>query len=90
LQKVVDDKGVSPFVRASFEPLLSAAVSHLGANGQYAAEATASNGAEGTHLTVTDQWVVFARPRSQRVVLQDIERMRRAVLNSGRRARYWP
>jgi very-short-patch-repair endonuclease len=84
LQRVVDDKGVSPFLRASFEPLLSSAMSHLDAGGQYAAEATPSNGGDGAHLTVTDQWVVFARPRSQRVVLQDIDRMRRAVANSDR------
>jgi very-short-patch-repair endonuclease/transcription elongation GreA/GreB family factor len=84
LQKVVDDKGVSPFVRASFEPLLSSVVSHLDAGGQYASDAMGSNGGDGAHLTVTDQWVVFARPRSQRVVLQDIDRMRRAVLNSDR------
>jgi hypothetical protein len=49
LQKVVDDKGVSPFVRASFEPLLSSVVSHLDAGGQYAADAMASNGGDGAH-----------------------------------------
>jgi AAA domain len=84
LQKVGEDKGVSPFVRASFEPLLSLALSHIDTGGRYAADAVASNGDDGAHLTVTDQWVVFARPRSQRAVLQDIDRMRRAVKNSDR------
>jgi hypothetical protein len=27
-------------------------------------------------LAVTDQWVLFARPRSQHVVLRDIDRLR--------------
>jgi very-short-patch-repair endonuclease len=84
LQKVGEDKGVSPFVRASFEPMLSLAVSHLDTDGRYAVDASSSNGGDGAHLTVTDQWVVFARPRSQRAVLQDIDRMRRAVKNSDR------
>ena len=86
LQKVGEDKGVSPFVRASFEPLLSLALSHIDAGGRYAVDAASSNGGDGAQLTVTDQWVVFARPRSQRAVLQDIDRMRRAVRNSDRHA----
>ena len=32
-------------------------------------------------LTVTDKWVLFARPRSQHVVLQDIDRLRRSTEN---------
>jgi very-short-patch-repair endonuclease len=84
LQRACEDKGVSPFVRASFEPLLSSAASHLDAGGRYTVDATTSNDNDGARLTVTDQWVVFARPRSQRVVLQDIDRMRRAVKNCDR------
>src|SRR5262249_18925340 len=34
---------------------------------------------EAPRLTVTDEWVVFARPRSQHVVLQDIDRLRRSA-----------
>jgi very-short-patch-repair endonuclease len=30
-------------------------------------------------LTVTDRWVLFARPRSQHIVLQDIDRLRRSA-----------
>ena len=30
-------------------------------------------------LTITDNWVLFARPRSQHVVLQDIDRLRRSA-----------
>ena len=32
-----------------------------------------------SRLTVTDKWVLFARPRSQHVVLQDIDRLRRST-----------
>ena len=35
--------------------------------------------AEKARLTVTDKWVLFARPRSQHVVLQDIDRLRRSA-----------
>src|SRR5262249_24279841 len=32
-----------------------------------------------TQLTVTGEWVLFARPRSRHVVLQDIERLRKVA-----------
>jgi hypothetical protein len=39
-----------------------------------------NNGVEDTaRLIITDRWVLFARPRSQHLVLHDIDRLRRTV-----------
>lgn len=85
LKKCGDAQALSPFVRDSFEPILTAAAAHLGNGGRYL------RSEEGTkveddpeRLTITDQWVLFARPRSQHVVLQDLERLR-GVLGDGDR-----
>ena len=84
LRAVGEGGGVSPFSRASFESILSLAASHLDPARQGAPDCTPFNGSGQSRLTVTDQWVVFARPRSQHVVLQDIDRLRRTVENTGR------
>ena len=39
---------------------------------------------EPPRLTVTDKWVLFARPRSQYVMLQDIDRLRRSAAKEER------
>jgi very-short-patch-repair endonuclease len=80
LARIAEGDGLSPFDRESFEPILSSAASRLDPGGCYAPDA-ASPGAtnDPSRLTVTDQWALFARPRSQHVVLQDIERLRRAA-----------
>jgi very-short-patch-repair endonuclease len=76
--------GVSPFARESFESILTAAGARLDPDGVYAPEpnmeAHAKTGSP-ARLTVTDQWILFARPRSQHVVLQDLDRLRRATEN---------
>lgn len=82
-----DSEGVSPFARETFEPILSAAGARLDPEGVYAPEVappSSSAPLHGSHLTVTDQWVLFARPRSQHVVLQDIDRLRRSAENEKR------
>ncbi len=83
MQRVSENEGVSPFARESFEPILSAAGARLDREGCYApdtATGTAASAApKSPRLTVTDKWVLFARPRSQHVVLQDIDRLRRST-----------
>ena len=83
IQRASDNEGISPFVRQSFELILSAAGVRLHREGCYmpdaASGAAASVTAERARLTVTDKWVLFARPRSQHVVLQDIDRLRRSA-----------
>jgi very-short-patch-repair endonuclease len=81
-----ENEGISPFAPASFEPILSAAGVHLDREGCYAPH-TATEAPEKpqpSRLTVTDNWVLFARPRSQHVVLQDIDRLRRSTEDTER------
>jgi hypothetical protein len=79
IQRASENEGVSPFARESFEPILSAAGVRLDREGCYAPDMATGTAASGTpeslRLTVTDKWVLFARPRSQHVVLQDIDRL---------------
>jgi hypothetical protein len=85
IQRSAENEGISPFARESFEPILSAAGVRLDREGCYAPEttpvATPSETIQAARLTVTDKWVLFARPRSQHVVLQDIDRVRRSAEN---------
>ncbi len=84
IHRAGEEEGVSPFNRKSFEPILSAASSRLGQDGCYAPDidATAAS-AEPKRLAVTDQWVLIARPRSQHLVPQDIDRLRRSTDANG-------
>lgn len=60
---------VSPFDRDSYRPLLEIA--------RKAIETAAGPG--DAEFTVSDGWVLFARPRGSGVLLQDLERLRSAV-----------
>jgi very-short-patch-repair endonuclease len=85
LKKSCEANGLSPFARDSFEPILAAAASRLGGGGRYLRNTNEANvEIDPKQLTITDQWVLFARPRSQHVVLQDIGRLR-SVLEDGDR-----
>jgi len=83
IQRAGENEGVSPFSRDSFEPILLPAGARIDPEGCYAPDAESGSAATGqappTRLTVTDKWVLFARPRSQHVILQDIDRLRRAA-----------
>lgn len=75
----------SPFDRGSFEPLLRAAATHLDGEGPgvYWPD-TARPGdrklPKPDHkLKVTDTWVLFARPRTNSLFLQDLERLKAEV-----------
>ncbi len=85
LKKSGEANGLSPFARDSFEPILAAAASRLGGDGCYLQTAQDANVEfDPKRLTITDRWVLFARPRSQHVLLQDIARLR-SVLDDGDR-----
>ena len=71
------EDGISPFRPESFEPLLAAAATRLAAEGVYRREEDPASGANGP--VITGDWVFFARPRSQHVVLDDIARFRGAA-----------
>jgi len=71
----------SPFDRGTFEPLLRTAVAHLDANGIYwpnevpAEDRTLPKPDD--KLKVTDTWVLFARPRTNSLFLQDLEKLKK-------------
>ena len=69
----------SPFDRGTFEPLLHAAVTNLDANGVFwpnevPAEDRTLPKADDT-LKITDTWVLFARPRTNNLFIQDLEKL---------------
>ncbi|HET8580453.1 MAG TPA: AAA domain-containing protein, partial [Nitrospiraceae bacterium] len=77
----------SPFDRGTFEPLLRTAVTNLDANGIYwpsevPPEDRAIPKAE-DKLKVTDTWVLFARPRTNNLFLQDLEKLKARVEEAG-------
>lgn len=88
LRRCADDEGLSPFLRGSFEPILSAAAARLDPDGTYTPDDAVTLKPKGetrkTDLAVSDAWVLFARPRTQHVVLQDIERLRNAAEDAKR------
>lgn len=73
----------SPFDRGTFEPLLRTAAANLDANGVYwpdqVSGATRTLPKSDNKLKVTDTWVLFARPRTNNVFLQDLEKLKKRV-----------
>ncbi len=71
----------SPFDRGTFEPLLRTASTNLDANGIYwpnevpAEDRTLPKPDD--KLKVTDTWVLFARPRTNSLFLQDLEKLKK-------------
>jgi len=76
----------SPFDRGTFEPLLRTAATNLDVNGVYwpdevPPEDRSLPKADGK-LKVTDTWVLFARPRTTSVFIQDLENLRKRAEES--------
>jgi len=76
-------KTFSPFDRGTFEPLLRTAYTNLDSNGVYWPDVVPSEDRSlpkpDEKLKVTDTWVLFARPRTNSLFLQDLEKLKRAV-----------
>ncbi len=70
----------SPFDRGSFEPLLRSAVTNLDANGIYRPDQGSPEDRSvpkpHPNFVCTDTWVLFARPRSTNLFIQDLERFK--------------
>lgn len=70
----------SPFDPSTFEPLLRSAVTFLDASGLYWPTQTKADDRTlpkpSDELKVTDTWVLFARPRSSSIFVQDLERFK--------------
>lgn len=74
---------ISPFDRSTFEPLLRSAVTNLDPKGVYwptqiAAEDRSLPKAS-DELKITDTWVLFARPKSASVFIQDLEQFKKQI-----------
>ncbi|MEI7900860.1 MAG: AAA domain-containing protein [bacterium] len=71
----------SPFDRGTFEPLLRTAATNLDANGIYwPNEVTAEDRTlpkPDDKLKITDTWVLFTRPRTNSLFLQDLEKLKK-------------
>jgi very-short-patch-repair endonuclease len=80
------DATFSPFDRATFEPLLRTAATNLDVNGVYWPDEVApedrSMPKADAKLKVTDTWVLFARPRTTSVFIQDLENLRKRTEES--------
>lgn len=77
---------LSPFEPSTFEALLKSAATFLDASGTYWPTQTTPDDRAlpklSDNLVVTDTWVLFARPRSSSLFIQDLERFER-ILESG-------
>ncbi|MFC4933066.1 AAA domain-containing protein [Massilia sp. GCM10023247] len=71
---------VSPFDHASTEPILKLVAGNMTASARYEREAT-SVPAAGADLVVTNQWVVFARPRATHFLTEDIARLKERIVH---------
>lgn len=69
---------VSPFDPTTVEPILSLVAGSLAASARYDREA-ASAPVAGDALVVTNQWVVFTRPRASHFMIDDIARLKQGV-----------
>ncbi|MGQ0792811.1 MAG: AAA domain-containing protein [Deltaproteobacteria bacterium] len=71
----------SPYDRGTFEPLLRTAATNLDANGIYwpneVSDADRTLPKSDDKLKVTDTWVLFARPRTNSLFLQDLEKLKK-------------
>lgn len=76
----------SPFELDTFETVLRSAVSNLDSNGIYwPNEATLGNRTlprADNRLKVTDTWVIFARPRTNNLFIQDLTRLKEQIENT--------
>jgi very-short-patch-repair endonuclease len=73
--------GISPFDPSTYEPALKMAGTGLDPDGVYRQLLMAGNPtpAPGKTLVVTDNWVLFARPRSNSYLIDDIHRLKAEV-----------
>lgn len=78
------EKPVSPFDRATYEPLLKLVAGNLDSKGAYT-PVLATNGtapAAGEHLAVTDAWALFVRPRSNNYLIEDLHRLKQRLADN--------
>ncbi|MGE6796109.1 AAA domain-containing protein [Psychrobacter okhotskensis] len=81
-----EDVLLNPFLPSSYEPILKSAVTLLDASGVYWPDHTITDELKipkaQNHLIVTDTWVIMARPRSNNIFLQDLDKFAIQLKNS--------
>ena len=81
-----EDVLLNPFLPSSYEPILKSAVTLLDASGVYWPDHTITDERKipkaQNHLIVTDTWVIMARPRSNNIFLQDLDKFAIQLENS--------
>jgi very-short-patch-repair endonuclease len=77
-----DGAAVSPFNPASVEPILKLVAGNITASARYDTQLDAAP-APGPELVVTDEWVIFARPRTSHFLIEDIARLKDRVGAAG-------
>jgi hypothetical protein len=79
ISKQVQD--FSPFERFSYEPQLQLAATHLDSKGVFWPTQITNEDRQipdvGENLKVTDTWILFARPRSKSLYIQDLENFKK-------------
>ena len=77
---------ITPFDNISYETVLQLAVTNLDPKGKYISKTTdvAENQLPKASdaLQVTDTWVLFARPRGNNVIIQDLENFKKQLENT--------
>ena len=79
-----DARQVTPFDPGSFTDIAKLVATNLDSEGRFL-EVLARNQsipAAGPHLVVTDAWVIFSRPRTRNVLLEDLARLGQAITES--------
>lgn len=71
---------LNPFVSSTFETLLFSAVTYLDAKGAYVSNAIDKTLPKALgQLAISDSWVLFARPRTNSLYIQDLERFEKQL-----------
>lgn len=69
---------INPFARSTFEPILKLAAGSLHEKGRYAEQFDGLPMA-GSDLLITDAWLLFCRPRTNNLLVEDIERLKSRI-----------
>jgi very-short-patch-repair endonuclease len=81
--KLIPEQELSPFSKDTFTPVLRYACAQLDRSGRYHPDHVPPDNravpAAGPNLTVTDTWVLYARPRSDNFFIADLNRLKDAV-----------
>lgn len=77
------DLDITPFDPAVWEPLLDLAAGQLSASGRHIAHQALQAGAAieppGSELRLYSTWAIYARPRSENLRCEDLERLRKRI-----------